>query len=220
MVQRLKAENRLTPEDEFFRDLPPPTPRKHFIENIPTRLPEAAGPRRQGPRPGPGCARFSGSARAGDKEPQIPGRGEAGRPESSRAPDPRGERTSTSGLASGTGGPEPSASACVRGRLGAHSQGGPSPGPLHPEAVLQRELVCKINAPAWFHPHTGETPISQGQRSIMGSRIPPTFSEDIHCVLGNLGLGRTPRPEGVAQKGRSAVCPAVRCAFASAWMHI
>lgn len=42
MVPRLNAENRLTPEDEFFSDLPSPTPRKHFIENIPTRLPEAS----------------------------------------------------------------------------------------------------------------------------------------------------------------------------------
>lgn len=41
MVPRFNAENRLTPEDEFFCDLPPPTPRKHFIENIPTGLPEA-----------------------------------------------------------------------------------------------------------------------------------------------------------------------------------
>lgn len=141
-------------------------------------------------RPRPGCAHFAGSARAGDKEPQIPGRGEAGRPESSRARIPAGSAPAAWGLASGTGGPEPSASARLPGRLGAHSQGAPAPGPLHPEAVLQRELVCKINAPAWFHPHTGETPISQGQRGIMDSRIPPTFSEDIHCVLGNLGLQR------------------------------
>lgn len=75
MVPHLKAENRLTPEDEFFCDLPAPTPRKHFIENIPTRLPEAGSSRRQGPWPEV-CTVCRISACKGQRA-QIPGRGEA-----------------------------------------------------------------------------------------------------------------------------------------------
>lgn len=99
----------------------------------------------------------------------------------------------------------------------------PSPGrpvPLHPAAVLQRELVCKINAPAWFHPQTGETPISQGQRGIMVSRIPPTFSVTTQSTFtaswetwaSSALLGQRES----SPKSRSAVCPAARCALPSA----
>lgn len=195
-----------------------------------------AGSRRSG-------LRFAGLVWPGDKEPQTPGPGEARRAWRApglRVPAPSARAQSRTGPP-GTDGPEPSASARVLGEAAtptAEAAERRSHGSRRrfSSACYSRGLVCRSRCThrVVFTPEQERYLSAKGSRlwsqrrrgwwwckPIRIPRILPAPSvvpsEGSRCAFGNVGSVRTPRPEGLSQKSRSAVSTLqVRCALLSA----
>lgn len=163
-MPRLTAEHRLTSEKKFFCDPlflhhPHPSPGSILLKTFGPACQERDCPRLRGLRLR--CARFAGLVRPGDKEPQIPGPGEAGRARG--APGFRMPAQSARAQSRARASRDRWARAiCIcprpRGGCGAHSQGGRAPVPLHPAAVLQHPLHSGTSLQISVHPQTGFHP--------------------------------------------------------------